>query len=59
MKVHEGGGIEHEQENIEVLEIPFQQAMEMIDNGEIKDAKTIMLLQYVKLHDIIPVNKNL
>ena len=59
MKVHEGGGIEHEQENIEVLEIPFQQAMEMIDNGEIKDAKTIMLLQYVKLHDIIPVNKNI
>lgn len=53
MKIHEGGGIEHEQENIEVLEIPFQQAMEMMDNGEIKDAKTIMLLQYVKLHDII------
>src|SRR5215212_4276856 len=44
MKVHEGGGIEHEQENIEVLEIPVQQAMEMIDNGEIKDGKTIMLL---------------
>lgn len=53
MKVNEGGGVEHEQENIEVLEIPFQQAMEMMDNGEIKDAKTIMLLQYVKLHDII------
>ena len=58
MKIHEGGGIEHEQEDIEVLEIPFQQAMEMMDNGEIKDAKTIMLLQYVKLHDIISVNKN-
>ena len=58
MKVHEGGGIEHEQENIEVLEIPFQHAMEMLGNGEIKDAKTIMLLQYVKLHDIIPVDKN-
>ena len=53
MKVHEGGGIEHEQENIEVLELPFQQAMQMIDNGEIKDAKTIMLLQYVKLHKVI------
>jgi GDP-mannose pyrophosphatase NudK len=59
MKVHEGGGIEHEQENIEVLEIPFRQAMEMIYNGEIRDAKTIMLLQYVELHDIMPVNKNL
>ncbi len=53
MKVHEGGGIEHEQENIEVLEIPIQQAMEMIDNGQIKDGKTIMLLQYVKLHKIL------
>ena len=53
MKVHEGGGIENEQENIEVLEIPVQQAMEMIDNGEIKDGKTIMLLQYVKLHNLL------
>jgi nudix-type nucleoside diphosphatase (YffH/AdpP family) len=53
MKVHEGGGIEHEQENIEVLEIPVQQAMEMIDNGEIKDGKTIMLLQYVKLNNLL------
>jgi GDP-mannose pyrophosphatase NudK len=46
MKIHDGGGIEHEQENIEVLEIPIQRAMEMIENGEIKDGKTIMLLQY-------------
>jgi len=53
MKVHEGGGIEHEQENIEVLEIPFQEAMQMIDSGEIKDGKTIMLLQYVKLKKIL------
>ena len=53
MKVTEGGGIEHEQENIEVLEIPFSQAMQMIDDGEIKDGKTIMLLQYLKLHNIL------
>jgi nudix-type nucleoside diphosphatase (YffH/AdpP family) len=53
MKVNEGGGIEHEQENIEVLEMPIEQAMKMIDNGEIKDAKTIMLLQYVKLHNLL------
>jgi GDP-mannose pyrophosphatase NudK len=53
MKVHEGGGIEHEHENIEVLEINIQHAMDMIDTGEIKDAKTIMLLQYVKLHNIL------
>ena len=53
MKVNDGGGIEHEEENIEVLEIPVQRAMEMIDNGEIKDGKTIMLLQYIKLHNIL------
>jgi GDP-mannose pyrophosphatase NudK len=53
MKVHEGGGIAAEQENIEVLEISLDQAMAMIKSGEIKDAKTIMLLQYVKLQNIM------
>lgn len=53
MKVHEGGGVEHEQEDIEVLELPVDKAVAMIDSGEIKDAKTIMLLQYVKLHNIL------
>jgi len=53
MKVSEGGGVEQEQENIEVLEMSIQQALSMVDNGEIKDAKTIMLLQYVKLHNIL------
>lgn len=53
MKVSDGGGVEHEQENIEVLEIPIQQAMEMVRSGEIKDAKTMMLLQYIKLHGIL------
>lgn len=53
MKVSDGGGVEHEQENIEVLEIPFSKAMEMVQTGEIKDAKTIMLLQYIKLHGIL------
>lgn len=53
MKVHDGGGIEHEQENIEVLELPFSKALEMISTGEIKDAKTIMLLQYAQLHQLV------
>src|SRR6185503_16587204 len=48
MKQHEGGGIEHEQEDIEVLELKFDQALQMIGSGEIKDGKTIMLLQYAK-----------
>jgi GDP-mannose pyrophosphatase NudK len=53
MKVNEGGGVEHEEENIEVLEIHIDQAMQMMQSGEIKDAKTIMLLQYIKLNDIL------
>ena len=53
MKVNEGGGVAHEQEEIEVLEIGYDEAMAMIGTGEIKDAKTIMLLQYIKLHQIL------
>ncbi len=43
----EGGGIDNE--DIDVLELKYDKAMEMIKSGEIKDAKTIMLLQYLKL----------
>jgi hypothetical protein len=53
MKVSEGGGVEHEQENIDVLEFTFDEAYAMIESGEIKDAKTIMLLQYAKIHDLV------
>lgn len=53
LKVSEGGGVAHEEENIEVLEINIDEALKMIENGEIKDAKTIILLQYVRLHNII------
>jgi len=52
MKVSEGGGLEHEQENIDVLELDFKQACDMVDSGEIKDGKTIMLLQYAKLNGL-------
>ena len=50
MKVHEGGGLAEESENIEVLELPFSNALEMISTGEIKDGKTIMLLQYAAIN---------
>jgi GDP-mannose pyrophosphatase NudK len=53
MKVSSGGGAENEQENIEVLEIPFSEAMNMIATGEIRDAKTIMLLQYAQLNGLV------
>lgn len=53
MKVNDGGGLAHEEEHIEVLELDFEKALQMIDNGEIKDAKTIMLIQYLRLKNIL------
>ncbi len=53
MKINEGGGVAEEQEEIEVIELDFMQAMEMIKAGEIKDAKTIILLQYAALHGLL------
>lgn len=48
-RVSAGGGLEHEGEDIEVLEMPFAEALAMVERGEIVDAKTIMLLQHVAL----------
>ncbi len=53
MKVSEGGGLDSEHEDIEVLEYSFMEAMEMIRNGVIKDAKTIMLIQYAQNHQLL------
>jgi len=53
MKVNEGGGLHDENENIEVLELPFTRALEMIKTGEIRDGKTIMLLQYASINKLI------
>ncbi|CAM0554644.1 GDP-mannose pyrophosphatase NudK [Vreelandella titanicae] len=57
MKVSSGGGLEHEQEDIEVLELDFKDAYAMIGSGEIKDAKTIILLQYAKLNNLFDLDK--
>ncbi|UZT98625.1 GDP-mannose pyrophosphatase NudK [Chryseobacterium fluminis] len=53
MKMTEGGGLADEGENIEVLEFSFEEALKMIDNGEIRDAKTIMLIQYLRIKNIL------
>jgi GDP-mannose pyrophosphatase NudK len=53
MKAGDGGGLAEESENITVLEIPFIKALEMIATGEIKDAKTIMLLQYAQINKLV------
>lgn len=49
-KVSDGGGLIGEGEDIEVLELPFDEAMAMVWRGEIVDGKTIMLLQYAAMH---------
>lgn len=51
MRESEGGGVDSE--DIEVLEYNFQQALKMIETGEIKDGKTIMLLQYALIHNLL------
>ena len=53
MKLTEGGGTAHEEENIEVMEMSIDKALKMVDTGEIKDAKTIMLIQYIRLRGIL------
>jgi nudix-type nucleoside diphosphatase (YffH/AdpP family) len=50
MRIGAGGGLVHEGEDIEVMEIAIDDALKMIADGRIDDAKTIMLLQYAALH---------
>ena len=50
MRIGDGGGIADEGEEIEVLELPIDEALAMIADGRIVDAKTIMLLQYAALN---------
>lgn len=51
-RVAAGGGDAHEGEDIEVIELPLAQALEMIGSGAIQDGKTIMLLQHAALHGL-------
>jgi len=53
MKINDGGGLATESEEIEVLEIDIDKALLMITDGTIKDAKTIILLQYAKIHKLV------
>ena len=52
MKISDGGGLEEEQEEIEVLEINFDTALKMVSTGEINDAKTVILLQFAKMNSL-------
>jgi nudix-type nucleoside diphosphatase (YffH/AdpP family) len=50
MRIGSGGGLASEGEDIEVLELSIDEALAMIGDGRIVDAKTIMLLQYAALN---------
>ena len=52
-RISAGGGDETEGEDIEVLEISLENALEMVESGQIADGKTIMLLQYAKLAGLV------
>ncbi len=53
MKKSDGGGLKEEHEHIQVLEVPLERALSMIKDGSVKDAKTIMLLQYAALNELV------
>ncbi|WP_034992734.1 NUDIX domain-containing protein [Beijerinckia mobilis] len=52
-RVGPGGGLEEEAEDIEILEPTLDEALAMIDKGEIIDAKTIALLYWAKLNNVM------
>lgn len=49
-RIGKGGGLDEENENIEVLDIKLTDALAMIESGEICDGKTVMLLQWAALN---------
>lgn len=53
MKVNDGGGLEVEHEDIEVLEWSFNDVITKLNNGEIHDTRTIVLLQYALIHNLL------
>ncbi|MGS2763349.1 GDP-mannose pyrophosphatase NudK [Sinomicrobium sp. M5D2P9] len=53
MRVSEGGGLASEHEEIEVMEIPFTEAIAMITDGRIKDGKTIALILYAQANELL------
>jgi len=52
-RVGHGGGLEAEGEDLEVIELTFDDALHAVCRGEIVDAKTIMLLQFAALNGVL------
>jgi len=52
-KVSTGGGLPDEGEEIKIVELDFDEALQLMDSGGIKDVKTILLLQYARFKQIL------
>ncbi|MBN9535268.1 MAG: NUDIX domain-containing protein, partial [Alphaproteobacteria bacterium] len=50
MRLSAGGGARDEGEDIEVMELTVDEALQMIQDGRICDGKTVMLIQYAALN---------
>lgn len=53
MKVTAGGGLNDEQEDILVFEMSFAEVKKAVENNEFNDAKTLILLQYAWIHNLL------
>jgi len=53
MKATSGGGLQEEQEFIDIEEIPYEEALQMIVIRKIRDAKTIALLYHLRVHGLM------
>lgn len=49
-RIHDGGGVDHEHEDIEIVVVPRADALTWLDRQEYGDAKTIIALQWAALH---------
>lgn len=52
-KKEKGGGLEEEGEDIEIVELPFTEALQQVEQGTIQDAKTILLLHYAAMKGLL------
>ena len=50
-RIHDGGGLPQEGEDIEVLEIGLDDAYAQIESGAIVDGKTVLLLQWARIRE--------
>ena len=53
MKISDGGGLATDHEQIDVVEMTWEEAKASLVSGEINDAKTIILIQYAIIHKLM------